>query len=144
MQEQTSFIEAQKWILSKGSIRFLNYVAENGTAILERAYLDLKIPKPTLGYHKQRLERLGLIENAGLSGRTKPVKLTRLGQSVVNLLKGETMPDNDRIRISAIGLVVSLGLDKLTKQELRKVIRLFQDYIEKNEKPTKKDLGMVV
>jgi len=144
MKEDKGFSQAYKWILSKKQIQLLNYIAENGTAILERAYLDLEIPKPTAGYHLQRLENYGLIEAVSQRGRVKPVRLTELGQSIVRLLEGETIPDKDRVKISAMALVVSLGLAMLTKEELGKAVQLFERYIEEGKKPSKKELGMIV
>lgn len=144
MQEEKDFMQSRKWILSRKQIQILNYIAKNGTTILEKAYVDLEIPKPTAGYHLQRLENYGLIEPVSPKGRVKPVRLTRLGQSIVKLLQGETIPDKDRVKVTAIGLVVSLGLSMLSKDELKEVVKMFEKYIKEGKKPSKRDLGMVV
>lgn len=138
MQAKKEFKEASKWVLSKNQVRILDYIAKNGTTILEKAYADLDMPKPTAGYHMQRLENFGLIERVSPRGRVKPVKLTQLGQAIVKLLKdGETISDDDRIKISAMGLVVSLGLSMLSKDELRQVMKMFTRYVEEGKRPKK-------
>lgn len=144
-QKDKDLVEARRWILSKKQIQILNYIAENGTTILEKAYVDLEIPKPTAGYHLQRLENFGLIEPVSPKGRVKPVRLTPLGQSIVKLLqKGETVSYKDRVKISSIGLVVSLGLSMLSKNELKEVVKMFERYIEEGKKPAKEDLRWIV
>jgi len=148
MQEKKDFMEARKWVLSKKQVKILDYIAKNGTTILEKAYADLNMKKPTAGYHLQRLENFGLIEpvsaNVHTRRRVKPVRLTQLGKAIVKLLRdGETISDDDRIKISAMGLVVSLGFSTLSKDELRQVMKMFQRYVEEGKKP-KKISGMIV
>lgn len=140
-------MQAYKYTLSKRQIRLLNYIAENGTIILEKAYSDLQIPKPTTGYHLQRLESFGLIEpvKARRRGRVKPVRLTELGQAIVHLHNGEPISDDFRMKLTVLELVVSLGLRMLTKEELGKAVDLFKDYLEKKgEKPHDEMQSMVI
>jgi len=144
MQIEKDRAKAQKQMLSKNQIQILGYLAEKGPAILEQTYKELKMQKPTCGYHMQQLENFGLIAVRGGPGKAKPRGLTELGEDVVKLLKGETISDEHRIELITLDSIVRLGLKNLTKTEIRRAIELFSAYIEEDKVPSAADLRVMV
>ena len=143
MPEIKGYIEAQKWILSTNQVKLLNYIGQHGPIILENAYKKLGMSKPTAGYHVKKLEAYGFVEVIGATGRTKPLKLTELGEAVLDFLNGKAISDEARINISIIELILALDLTKLKKDEISNVIEVFQEELEKR-KVSKKDQPMFV
>lgn len=133
-----------KLLLSKGQIRILEYIEDNGPVILESTYNALGIPKATASYHVNRLKYLGLIREIGVKGREKPLELTELGDAVLRLLRGESISDKQRITITALGLVAALGIKMLNDEELKKVIELFKNVLEEGKRPEPKTLFNIV
>ncbi len=139
-------VQAQRLVLSSRQMKILRYIDIKGTIILEEAYLALNIPKPTTGYHLQRLENFGFVEQVDeiRRGRRKPVRLTTLGKAVVKHSNGEPIPDDFRLKLTALELVVSIGLKTLNKEELEQVIGLFKDQLEQRSKSNQSQNGMIV
>jgi DNA-binding MarR family transcriptional regulator len=143
LEYEKYYAKAHLDIISKRQIIILRYIAQRGTTILERTYKDLSIPKPTCQHHLAQLKKLGLIETLASRGRTKPVKLTELGQAVVKLFEGKTISDKERIKISAFDVALALGLT-LNKDELRKLVEIYTEVIEKGKKPPNEKFNKMI
>jgi DNA-binding MarR family transcriptional regulator len=139
-------VQAQRMVLSSRQMKILRFIDARGLTILEEAYVALKIPKPTTGYHLQRLENFGLVEEVEniKRGRKKPVRLTTLGKAVVKHANGEPISDDFRLKLTALELVVSLGLKTLNKGELEQVIKLFEEHLQQRGTSNKSQPKMIV
>jgi len=124
-----TLIKSKGIILSGNQIKLLKYFKEKGVAILEDAYKDLEMKKPTAGHHIKQLEKFGLIKEVNSEGRTKPRQLTDLGEATYNFLKGKPISDESKLDFSALDMIVDLGLTTLTQDEMSKVIEKFKEEI---------------
>jgi DNA-binding MarR family transcriptional regulator len=146
MERNIADVTAHKMMLCNRQMKILRYIDIKGITILEEVYAALKIPKPTTGYHIQRLQSFGLVEEveAVKGGRKKPVRLTALGKAVVKLSDGEPISADFKLKLTALELVISLGLKTLTKEELEQVVGLFREHLEQGSKRNGRESEMIV